>query len=196
MKKVLVILLILSVLSGCRNEKVKEEIKGEETPIPEVKQLQKLPDHPKEEDGIFIITNGETYNEDLWNAFREKTEKQENGELIIARYTIEGDVIYELLKYDGEKFTLYYDNSRDSFAGTLSVDPATRKHLYELDYVTLEEMNDTQKPFRNHFAFLSDTLYESEEEVNGAFSKLREGENIDLVDVFSDVRLLESQKYE
>ena len=191
MKKVLIIALTLLVLNGCQKDKIREEVPSEETVIPEVEQLQKLPDHPRPEDEIFIITNGETWNEDLWRQFREKTKKQEAAELTIARYTIEGEVIYELLRYDGESYVLYYDNSRDSFAGSLQQDPVSRAYIYELDYITMEEINDTKKPFRNHFAFLSDTFYESEEDMMEAFTKLREGEDIDLVDVFSDMRLCE-----
>ena len=188
MKKILVILLILSVLGGCRIKEVKEKTKDEGMPIPEVKELQKLPDHPKEEDEIFIITNSETINEDLWNAFREKAERQEEAQLIIARYTIEGEVIYELLRYDGEGYTLYYDTSRDSYAGS-QPDPVSRTYICELDYITMEEVNNEEKPFRNHYAFLTNDFYQSKEDLMEAFMKLREGQGIDLVDVFSDVRL-------
>ena len=190
MKKELIVALLLLTVSGCQSEEKKEETPKIASSIPEVKRLEELPDYPEAEDAIFIITNGETYNEDLWKKFKENTEEQESAELIIARYTIEGDVIYELLRYDGERYTLYYDNSRDSYAGILP-DPLSRKYIYELDYITMEETGDVQKPFRNHFAFLSDTFYEGEEEVKEAFERMREGEQIDLVDVFSDVRLCE-----
>ena len=188
MRRILIISLLLLAASGCQREEKKEETPRIESSIPEVKRLEELPDHPEPVDAVFIITNGETYNEDLWKEFKENTEEQESAELVIARYTIEGDVIYELLRYDGEGYTLYYDNSRDSYAGPLP-DPLSRKYIYELDYITMEEMGDAQKPFRNHFAFLSDTFYEGEEEVKEAFERMREGEQIDLVDVFSDVRL-------
>ncbi len=188
MKKWIILFLIAVLcLGGCKKEEPKEEIADKKDPHA---YLASLKDKPSKEDDVFIVANDGTYNEELLDAFLEKCEKKEDCDLVIARYTIEGDVIYELLGYDGERYTLYYDNSRDSYAGTLP-DPLSRKYLYELDYITMEEMGDAQKPFRNHFAFLSDTFYEGEEEVKEAFERMREGEQIDLVDVFSDVRLCE-----
>ena len=187
MQKVLIASLLLLALSGCREEKIKEETKSDATPLPETELLQKLPDHPSEEDEIFIIANSETCNEELWEMFKEEVGEGKEAELIIARYTIEGEVIYELLRYGGGEYTLYYDTSRDSYAGS-QPDPVSRAHLCELDYITMEEVNGEERPFRNHYVFLTDSFYQSEEDLMEAFMKLREGEGIDLVDVFSDVR--------
>ena len=188
MKQLLIASLLLLALSGCREEKITEETKSDARPLPETELLQKLPDHPSEEDEIFNNDNAETSNEELWEMFKEEVGEGKEAELIIARYTIEGEVIYELLRYDGEGYTLYYDTSRDSYAGS-QPDPVSRTYICELDYITMEEVNNEEKPFRNHYAFLTNDFYQSEEDLMEAFMKLREGQGIDLVDVFSDVRL-------
>ena len=185
MKKAFLICLILLMAAGCQKE---EETKRKpDAEIPEVKELMTLPDHPSEEDEIFIVANGGVYNEDLWKEFLEKTKAGEESELIIACYTIEGDVIYELVEYDGTAYTMYYDNSRDSF-GVFSEIVEKRKYIYDLDYLSEEEINDTVATFRNHSGFLSDTFYGNQEELRDAFEKMRQGVDIDLVFLFGDSR--------
>ena len=185
MKKAFLICAIVLTVAGCRKEE--EPRRKPDAEIPEVKELMTLPDHPSEEDDIFIVANGGIYNENLWKEFLEKTGNGEESRLIIACYTIEGDVIYKLIEYDKTLYTMYCDNSRDSF-GVFSEIVDTGKYIYDLDYLSEEEIDGTVATFRNHYGFLSDTFYENREELRDAFEKMRQGEETGLIFIFGDSR--------
>lgn len=182
MKKAFICFLILSLICGC-DQKNKTETTDVE--IPELQELMSLPDHPSEKDEIFIVANDGTRNERLWREFLEKTGKGEASDLIIACYTIEGDVIYEMIRYDGETYAIFYDNSRDRF-GIFQERYEERKYIYDLDYLSEEEINDGLATFRHHYGFLSDTRYENETELQEAFTKMAQGEEADLLLLFGD----------
>lgn len=178
MKKTILSCLILLLVGGCVKETpVRRKPDAE---IPEVKELMTLPEHPTEEDGIFIVANGSVINEELWDTFLGKTRNGEMAELTIACYTIEGDVIYELIRYDGTGYSLFYDNSRDRF-GVFSERSERRSYLYDFEYLSEEKMTDGTAVFRNRYAYLSDTVYENKEELK---TVLDAGKETDLLLVF------------
>ncbi|MBQ6477821.1 MAG: DUF4362 domain-containing protein [Erysipelotrichaceae bacterium] len=186
MKKTVTICLILFMICGCQQEQNTKRKPDAE--IPEIKELMTLPDHPSEEDAVFIVANNGIYNENLWNDFLEKTKDGIETSLIIALYTIEGDVIYERVEYNGTDYTIYCDNSRDSF-GIFTEIVEERKYIYDLDFLSKEEINGTTATFRNHYGFLSNTFYMNQDELLADFEKRKQGEDVDLVPVFGDSRL-------
>ncbi len=186
MKKAILFCLILLSISGCvQKTPLREKADAE---IPEVKELMALPDHPGEDDEIFVVANDDARHEELWKEFLEKTGKGEYADLIVACYTIEGDVIYEMIRYDGTGYAMFYDNSRDRF-GTFSERCERKQYIYDLDYLSEEEIDDRTATFRNHYGFLSDTIYENQEELKAAFEEMRQGKEIDLLFVFGDSHL-------
>ena len=94
MKKWIILFLIAVLcLGGCKKEGLEESVADKKDPHA---YLASLKEKPSKEDDVFIVANDGTYNEELLDAFLEKCEKKEDCDLLIARYTIEGDVIYEL----------------------------------------------------------------------------------------------------
>ena|GEM_PF-2581588 len=187
MKKWIVLLLIAAVvLCACEKEKpykeTKEEITDKKDPHAYLASLKDKPS--KEDDDILVVSNGGTYHEGLLDAFIKACEKKENCDLLIARYTIEGDAIYELLVYDGT-YSLYSDNSRDAYKGS-DIEDENRKYLYQYAYQTEAEYNGSKGIEESRFVFLSDKELKSDEEIQSEFEKMRNGEETDLVIVFSD----------
>ena len=184
MKKWLLLFLIAALcLSACRKEGPEETIADKKDPHA---YLASLKDKPSKEDDVFIVANDKTYNEELLDAFIEKCEKKEDCDLVIARYTIEGDVIYELLVYTGT-YVLYTDNSRDAYRGS-DVEDVSRKYLYEYSYRKEEEYNDGKGIEESRYVFLSDKELKNDEEVQNEFEKTWSGLESDLVIVFSDFK--------
>ena len=105
---------------------------------------------------------------------------------MIARYTIEGDVIYELLVYTGT-YVLYTDNSRDTYGGSDTED-VSRKYLYEYSYQKEAGYSDGKGIEESRYVFLSDKELQSDKEVQSEFEKMWSGLESDLVIVFSDFK--------
>jgi hypothetical protein len=184
MKKWIILFLIAVLcLGSCKKEEPKEEIADKKDPHA---YLASLKDKPSKEDDVFIVANDGTYNEELLDAFLEKCEKKEDCDLVIARYTIEGDVIYELLVYTGT-YSLYTDNSRDAYKGS-DIEDERRKYLYEYSYQKEEEYGDGKGTEESRFLFLSDKELQSDKEVQSEFEKMWSGLESDLVIVFSDFK--------
>ncbi len=184
MKKWIILFLIAVLcLGSCKKEEPKEEIADKKDPHA---YLASLKDKPSKEDDVFIVANDGTYNEELLDAFLEKCEKKEDCDLVIARYTIEGDVIYELLVYTGT-YSLYTDNSRDAYKGS-DIEDESRKYLYEYSYQKEEEYGDGKGTEESRYVFLSDKELQSDKEVQSEFEKMWSGLESDLVIVFSDFK--------
>ena len=143
--KYLKIFLILLLLCGCSSEKESEEEIEPTDPIGTY--FSKLPEKPSDGDGIFVSANDGLHYEEVWDEFYEKVENEEECDVTIARYTIEGDVIYELLKHEDGFFTLYTDNSRDQFSSVHEIMEEKREYLYDLSWLSNEEIDGTVKPF-------------------------------------------------
>lgn len=186
MKKWIILFLIAVLcLGGCKKEEPKEEIADKKDPHA---YLASLKDKPSKEDDVFIVANDGTYNEELLDAFMEKCEKKEDCDLVIARYTIEGDVIYELLVYTGT-YSLYTDNTRDAYKGS-DIKDETRKYLYEYSSQKEEEYGDGKGTEEFRFLFMSDKDLQSIEEVERELEKMKNNQENDLVIVFSDSKRL------
>ena len=184
MKKWILLFLITAFcLCACKKEELEESLADKKDPHA---YLASLKDKPSKEYDVFIVANDGTYNEELLDAFLEKCEKKEDCDLLIARYTIEGDVIYELLVYTGT-YSLYTDNSRDAYGGS-DIEDENRKYLYEYTYQREEEYDSGKGIEETRFVFLSDKDLGSDEEVQSEFEKMVSKEENDLVIVFSDSR--------
>lgn len=79
--------------------------------------LQELPPdaYELEKQGCFVMTAQELFGRKEWERFYEHAEKGIADELVIVRYTPEGDPVFLHLSYDGEKFRYLEDASRDEF---------------------------------------------------------------------------------
>ena len=69
------------------------------------------------EDGCFVIIHGETSNEERFQSFSGNTSVGIAGFLRKVEYTVEGDPIIIDILYDGSKYLVIEDISRDAFAG-------------------------------------------------------------------------------
>lgn len=122
--------------------------------------VQVLPDQPTEKDPIFINSFRSLINEELWEQFAGESNEGRPADIIIANYTVEGDVIYTTVHYDGEIFHLTIDNTRDGF-GTPEIVSMTRKYMYVLEWTRKEEFgNNTMKDVLYRYAVMSDKAYD------------------------------------
>ena len=185
--KYLKILLILLLLCGCNGEKETEEEIQPMDPIGTY--FSELPDKPGEGDGIFVSANDGLHFEEIWDEFYERVMDEEECDVTIARYTIEGDVIYELLKHEDGVFTLYTDNSRDQFSFIHEITEEKREYLYDLTWLSNEDIGGTVKPFVNRFAYLSNVYLDNAEDAMDLLNLMRDGKENDIVVVFSDMSL-------
>ena len=174
MKYLKVIFMIcLLMLSACKKEEIIEETETNEEDV--FSLLSSLPDDPKENDEIFIIANDAIRNEEVWTGFYEKAVNEEDCQIIIALYTIEGDVIYELLKAQDGLFHLYIDYSRDHFYANVPHVEISRSFLYYYEYESTEEVNGEPVTFKNRFCFLSDRVCANDKDFLEAFEDWRLG---------------------
>ena len=182
------LMFVLLLLCGCaaRQEEESEEMDGDPIEV----HFSSLPDKPGEDDEIFVSANDGIHNEEVWDEFLERTEEPEVCQVTVARYTIEGDVIYELLVHDGDAFVLYTDNSRDSFGSYEGIREEKRNFLYDLAYITNEETTGGVKPYMNRYAFISDEDLKDENEVKAFLDQRFAGEENDMVLVWSNQYLM------
>lgn len=71
----------------------------------------------QEENVLLFDSYGSARDWTSWNAFYQKVKKDSMGWLLIAYPTVEGDLIYKYISYDGEAFYCVEDDSRDAFRG-------------------------------------------------------------------------------
>lgn len=70
-----------------------------------------------EEDGAYVVIHGQVRaGQDSWENFLEQAEGRENGHIIIAQCTVEGDTILLWLGITEEGYYYCLDSSRDQFS--------------------------------------------------------------------------------
>ncbi|MBQ1482503.1 MAG: DUF4362 domain-containing protein [Erysipelotrichaceae bacterium] len=187
MKKIIILFILLMSLSGCSKEELIEIVQDK---IPSSQEgyeelFSSLPDDPQTREDIFVITNGGLLHKEVWDSFYDHVSNGQNDQILIARYTIEGDVIYELLICENGGFALYSDNSRDAYASA-PVQDVFGKYLYYYETQFSETADSSDRIFLRRFCFLSDTHFETEDEFEKALEENREGKRSDLSLVWSD----------
>lgn len=75
-----------------------------------------------------LLLRNEDINYGLWDAFYENVQNETEASLLLCSSTDEGDPIYTYLYYDGTKFYLLFDNTRDKWRGT---GPEYEEAVYE-----------------------------------------------------------------
>lgn len=65
-----------------------------------------------------LLLRDEDINYGLWDDFYENVQNETEASLLFGSSTDEGDLIYTYLYYDGIKFYLLFDNTRDKWRGT------------------------------------------------------------------------------
>jgi len=112
-----------------------------ETPYPLPIELSDLPEdyQPKEAEanGDYIPTLTENINEDKMTAFLEAVSQKTSAAIRITIYTDEGDPVISDVIYDGSTFTVWYDTTRDKWAG-IGGKKVTR---YDFQYLLEYEYN-------------------------------------------------------
>lgn len=155
MKRLLIMLVAsLFLLVSCTDKKrdpQPERLPSAEKTIEE--SLNSLPDHPTEEDDILICSLDGMINMQLWDTFRSSVDRNEPAQIVIANYTVEGDIIYTLVSYDGRIFHAYVDNSRDRFGVP---------DFFSSDYARIYERTWTQKEDGRTYVYKRTFLTDSE----------------------------------
>ena len=84
--------------------------------------LDELPKDYTVDDAIlsncYVYINGREYNKEVYDNFISSVENKESAIARIARNTDEGDIVIIDLKYDGTKFVVTEDNTRDKYSDT------------------------------------------------------------------------------
>ena len=82
--------------------------------------LEELPKDYTLDDAIlsncYVYISGREYNKEVYDNFVASVENKESAIARIARSSDEGDVIIIDLKYDGSKFVVTEDNTRDKYS--------------------------------------------------------------------------------
>ena len=88
-------------------------------------------------DNMFVVVHGTVETgQHLWDVFLESVDAGNPAQVEIVRFTVEGDPIIETVHYDGEKFYLCVDNSRDAYRGN-------GDQYFEAEYIQLVKEENT-----------------------------------------------------
>lgn len=169
--RMLALLTVIFILFSCTTGEPSKDKEAEDDPkiyyeaeTDLERFLKELPDDPHERDDIMTCRFKDIRNRDLWDIFMEDVQNGKDAMITMCNYTTEGDPIYTLLSYSNGYFDYYNDSTRDRFGGT-DLDKGKRSFIYNIDYDLEEETNGGLKTFRHHLSFLSDKLYEDEEDI-------------------------------
>ena len=117
--------------------------------------LEALPDDPMEDGGIgFVVNTADgVVHEDLWDAFKAEAAAGTPSQVMLGGYNMQGEGIYYCLTFDGDKYILYIDNSRDSgFGGEDTWRVYTAKNLFDIEW----DLEEEDGMFHYRSAFISD----------------------------------------
>jgi hypothetical protein len=95
------------------------------------------------EDNLIINMHGQVKNLPRMDQFVENVNSKTSDDIKITHYTIEGDPIYDEIKYDGKQLTITNDNTEDKF-GSPKITTFTCKDITrnvtdtKLEYLLLE----------------------------------------------------------
>jgi hypothetical protein len=97
--KLMIFALAMSLISGCQNTKIMDPPRNKEIKL----------------DADVINIHGNVKNRYKMDDFLKKVNQNQNASIRISHYTIEGDPIYNNIKFEGGKFELQYDTTQDQF---------------------------------------------------------------------------------
>jgi beta-lactamase regulating signal transducer with metallopeptidase domain len=88
-----------------------------------------------ERDGMFVVVHGKVFGNSLsvMEQFLALTEQNEPSSIKILQYTEEGDPIFTNVSYDGARYQVLTDSSRDKFGG----EDAKQMRIAIADYLTV-----------------------------------------------------------
>lgn len=122
--------------------------------------LNKLPKEYASEaaaaNGDYVNVHGQISNEDKLTAFLDAASAKKRAAVRMVQYTVEGDPIISDIIFDGGKFTVWYDTTRDAF-GEQKITQSEYQNMleYEADgttYIFLtNEKEITKDLFENGF---------------------------------------------
>jgi hypothetical protein len=117
-KKVIAIIFILFVGSGCQKE---------EQTLPEVKEI--LPDYIHSKDDVVDI-QGEITHLEVFYSFLERVKQGEKSDIRLVTNTSEGAPMLHNLVFDGKSIQSTYDSTRDGY-GQGSIEQSTCERIVE-----------------------------------------------------------------
>ena len=88
---------------------------------------------------VFYVTYPVTEDTSLWDRFVERSSSGEKAEITIGQITIEGDMIYTYLFYNGESYYIGVDVSRDKFKGDVDGFYTGRGWYLQMDITDVED---------------------------------------------------------
>ena len=112
-------------------------------------------------DKVFYTTFPVTEDTSIWDRFIERSSAGEKAEITIGQSTIEGDLIYSYLFYNGESYYMGVDMSRDKFKGDLDGFYSCRGWYLQLDITDVdeEEYNLSSGKYERVIAYLTQLDY-------------------------------------
>ncbi|MBR0342773.1 MAG: DUF4362 domain-containing protein [Oscillospiraceae bacterium] len=112
-------------------------------------------------DKVFYTTFPVTEDTSIWDRFIERSSAGEKAEITIGQITIEGDLIYSYLFYNGESYYMGVDMSRDKFKGDLDGFYSCRGWYLQLDITDVdeEEYNLSSGKYERVIAYLTQLDY-------------------------------------
>ncbi|MGB8451329.1 MAG: DUF4362 domain-containing protein [Anaerocolumna sp.] len=121
-------------------------------------------------DNCYVITNDKIESEDLMDSFMENTKNGMAGYLRRVIYTIEGDPIINDIIYNGNKYFVFEDMTRDAFAGN-----GEKLYKKEYSYINTFEKNNAK------LIYLADRNDITSEEYEKSMTS---GNSDDLLDIY------------
>lgn len=128
MKKILALILIFFTLTACESTNTAEPSEMPDK-APAVTDIRDLPEDygtygetdDAIDDGVVVIEHNETHNADKLESFLKNAADGKTAFVRTIAYTVEGAPIITDYEYDGEKYIMTYDNSRDKFSNGGSI---------------------------------------------------------------------------
>lgn len=146
------------------NEEYKRFVSSNQSlhiPLSTQEILNKLQEYPQNytstqaaKDGMYVKTAQGNLNESVVLGFIAKVQKGISTQMICVQYTTEGDPILANISYDGKRFWVILDTSRDPFGGDDS-------KIFSYEHLSVLESADEKR----QVAILSDESLESFEQL-------------------------------
>lgn len=129
----ILIFALLFIFSGC----ISNTITDKSDKIP----LEELPEFYTSEmainNGDYVeLPIGKIVNENVMADFLEKAEKNEEAYMRKVAYTVEGGALIYDFYYDNGEFNVIFDNTRDKYGGTRTIEEKTFKYLTTFESIS------------------------------------------------------------
>ena len=142
-------------------------------------QLKEYPEELNEEVlyDMYVCAHGSVVSgQNVWDVFYESVEADENAQVEIMEYTVEGDPIITSINYENDRFYIVVDSSRDTFGG----DEKYTSYVYDYWKVIDEPQEDGVVLRTVHFANAPLDAFDSEEDIVGYVREQSENSGMEI----------------